>query len=280
MNKQQSIIDENFSELKLADYHLSIQIGKDELAYRVLDKDRNEVIVLESFTLQNNETFLQEEILSKLINQNKILQYKYQQVFIIFDATKATLVPVSLYEQANNADYLKLVSNLADDDLIFTDYVQSLDAMNIYSLPKKLHEVITKTFDNLVVKHCSTTLIETSILQFKNQENEVIIANVHLNYFDVLVLKGKNLLLYNTFEFKTKEDFVYYVLFIYDQLKLNPEINELLLTGEVAENSPLHAFLYKYIRFVKFGKRNEHLKFSYGFSTLPENYFYNLLNIN
>ena len=50
-------------------------------------------------------------------------------------------------------------------------------------------------------------------------------------HFEIIVIANKKLQLYNTFQFTSKEDFIYYVLFTAEQLKLNPEKFELLLLG-------------------------------------------------
>ncbi|HIE44957.1 MAG TPA: DUF3822 family protein [Flavobacteriaceae bacterium] len=54
--------------------------------------------------------------------------------------------------------------------------------------------------------------------------------------------------MYNTFEYKTVEDFIYYVLFSMDQLQLNVEDVELELLGKIKEEDGLFIALYKYVR--------------------------------
>ena len=58
--------------------------------------------------------------------------------------------------------------------------------------------------------------------------------------------------MYNCFEFKTKEDFIYYILFTAEQLHLNPEEFELILLGDIEKESELYTILYQYIRTIKF----------------------------
>jgi len=55
-------------------------------------------------------------------------------------------------------------------------------------------------------------------------------------------------LLFNSFEYQTKEDFIYYILFTAEQLKLNPETFKLQLLGEISEESDLFKIAYRYIR--------------------------------
>ena len=70
-------------------------------------------------------------------------------------------------------------------------------------------------------------------------------------------LTKSKLLLYNTFEYNTNEDFIYYILFVLEQLNLNPETINLVFLSDVIENDELHSIAYKYIRNVTFGNRND-----------------------
>jgi hypothetical protein len=52
----------------------------------------------------------------------------------------------------------------------------------------------------------------------------------------------------NTFEYKTPEDLIYYLLFTAEQLNLNPEIFKLEFLGNIAEDDAYFKIAYKYIR--------------------------------
>ena len=57
--------------------------------------------------------------------------------------------------------------------------------------------------------------------------------NIAETYFDLVVTKKNALQLYNRFEYQTKEDFIYYVLFVSEQLGLNTEEFECVLMGAI-----------------------------------------------
>ena len=63
-----------------------------------------------------------------------------------------------------------------------------------------------------------------------------------------MAIANQKLLLYNTFEYQTKEDFIYYLLFTAEQLQLNPEIFQLKLFGKISKENELYQIAYKYIR--------------------------------
>ena len=67
-----------------------------------------------------------------------------------------------------------------------------------------------------------------------------------------MVLKDSQILFYNIFEYQTKEDFIYYILFTLEQLELSSEETNISLTGNIDEHSELYKILYTYVRNVSF----------------------------
>ena len=95
-------------------------------------------------------------------------------------------------------------------------------------------------------------LIETLLNKYKNLDSDFCFVNVTNFNFEIVVLKDKKLALFNCFSFKTKEDFIYYILFTAEQLNLNPEEFNLVLMGDIEKESELYGILYQYIRNIKF----------------------------
>jgi hypothetical protein len=73
---------------------------------------------------------------------------------------------------------------------------------------------------------------------------------VHMNenHFEIIVVQNQKLLLFNSFEYKTPEDFIYYILFTAEQLQLNPENFNLELLGNIQEDDVYYKIAYQYIR--------------------------------
>ena len=110
-------------------------------------------------------------------------------------------------------------------------------------------------------KHSSTLLIDT-LLQKVTQEGASYYINVCQNHFEIIVVENGKLLLYNTFEYKTKEDFIYFLLFTVEQLKSDPETLQLYFSGQITEDSELYTIAYTYIRHIQFIDPKHTFKFA------------------
>ena len=95
---------------------------------------------------------------------------------------------------------------------------------------------------------------------------------------DILVCNEKGLQLFNTFKHQSAEDFIYYTLFVYEQLELNPDEIDCCLLGEIDKPSGIYDLTYKYIRNIRFIKRNENVQLSPVINQIPEHFYYPLLH--
>ncbi|MBQ0740483.1 DUF3822 family protein, partial [Aquimarina celericrescens] len=90
-------------------------------------------------------------------------------------------------------------------------------------------------------------------LQEKNNISTTVFANINEISFDIVVISKGNLILSNTFPYQTKEDFLYYLMYTTEQLKLNPEEFKLVILGNLLKDSDFFKIAHKYIRNISFG---------------------------
>jgi hypothetical protein len=114
-------------------------------------------------------------------------------------------------------------------------------------------------------------------MNVKNMTGRKVFLNLRDGQFDLLVFNGNQLVYCNGFHFRTPEDVAYYVIFVYEQLNLNPEETGLCLLGNVEKLSPVYDLLFRYIRLIEFMGRNEGFKYSYLFDEIPGHSYFSLL---
>ena len=279
ISKILSLVDESFDHHNTINYHLSIQTGIDSFAYCILDSSNNKYIVLEISTFHGIHTdAVLCETLETIIKENPLFNNPFKSVNVSIVNNRSTLIPTPLFENESKEDYLQFNHTLSKDESILTDHLKNLDAKNLFAVSNCLLKTIHSLFPKHTVHHYSTILIESLITTFKNQNNKKVVIHIQHSNFEILVLESKNLLFYNSFRHYTSEDFIYYVLFVFEQLKLNPENTEVTLLGEIERNSAIYSILQKYIRHIKFGERTESFLYSHKLNGISKHFYYNLFN--
>ena len=75
-----------------------------------------------------------------------------------------------------------------------------------------------------------------------------------------IVCKDKKLQLCNTYQYKTPEDFIYYILFCYEQLGLTTETDPITLSGHIAKADAVSALLFTSVRYINFESNSKGLQ--------------------
>lgn len=276
-----SIFDKALTTEATKDYSLSIQVSLDGFSFCVLDPSRNKYSALVKYDFQDMQSpALLADAVKEIISTSEWLGYKYRNVKIIYESQQMSLIPKPLFDKKYAADYLRF-NHLPDpNDEISFDQLPNLDAVNIFALPGNLRTMLKKQFRGITINHFSSALIENLLIRNKNfDEGHMIFANVRRQWLDIVILNGRNLLFFNSFHYRTKEDFAYYLIYVIEQLGLNPEKVKLMLMGEILKISDIYNITFKYVRHVDFIRRSEDYGYSYIFDDIPGHFHYNLLNL-
>jgi hypothetical protein len=228
---------------------LSIQISLNGLSFCVLDSISNTIIKQESTTF--SEELIPFQVLKKLkevLENNEIDKMSFSDVTIIHRNTLFSLIPKALFDEKEVANYLKFNTKILANDLIAWDEILNFDIINVYVPFVNINNYIYGLYGEFVFQHNGTVLIQSLLNNFDGGKEPVCYVHVLEQQLDIIVIANKKLLFYNSFNFSTKEDFIYYVLFVIEQLKLDVETIKLKLFGNIEEDDQLFNVCFKYVR--------------------------------
>ncbi|NNE30995.1 MAG: DUF3822 family protein [Winogradskyella sp.] len=242
---------------------LSIQVNLNGLSFCILNRTNNTISFLKSISFDHRLT--PHNVLNQLkseLSSNPVFSDEFNDVIIIHQNELSTLVPQKLYSENHKADYLKFNSKILRTDFIATDEIAINNSVNIYVPYVNVNNFIFETFGAFVYKHASTLLIDTLMQGIDSKDTTKVAVNVNETSIDVIVLSDTQLKLVNSFSYTTKEDFIYYILFVFEQLTLNVETDEVVLLGQVDKDNELYQILYTYVRHITFLDPEYKYKFS------------------
>ncbi|PWK17144.1 DUF3822 family protein [Xanthomarina spongicola] len=246
---------------------LSIQISLNGLSFCILNRDTNTITYLKHFKENKKlNPFDALDLLKHLFNTEIELQQDFANIHVIYINELATIVPKSLFNEDLLADYLKFNSKILKSDFIAFDSLEINDSVTVYVPYVNINNYIFETFGSFTYNHFSSILIEKILQIEKHAEDAKLYVHINKEHFELVVTDKGKLILYNTFDYSSKEDFIYYILFTLEQLKLNPEKIKLILLGDVDKDSELYTIAYKYIRHISFGARTD----SYNYTNNPK----------
>ncbi|WP_435701198.1 DUF3822 family protein [Winogradskyella wichelsiae] len=242
------------NSLKINDIkELSIQINLNGLSFCILNKTQNTIEFLKAIPFGQKLT--PNEVLNHLkaeLSNNIVFSEDFNAVLVIHQNELSTLVPEQLYDPNHKTDYLKFNSKILRNDFITEDDIAVNKSVNVYVPYVNINNYIFETFGEFVYKHSSSIFIDSVLQNIEPRETPTVYINVNLNSVEVLVIDNNKLQLFNVFEYYSKEDFLYYILFVFEQKKLNTETTLVELSGFIKQDDAIYQALYTYVRHVSF----------------------------
>jgi len=234
---------------KTSNIKLSIHISLNGLSFCIIDLISKEIDFLRTYSLSKNST--PKELLKTLkkgFKENDELRNSFSSVKIIHYNNLSTVVPEPLFDKKNALSYLKFNSKILKNDYVAYDRIFNNECVNVFIPYVNINNYIFKMFDSFVYNHYSSIILEKVKLNEKNTTTPSLYLNININHMEITYFVKNKLVFYNRFDFNTKEDVMYYLLFTIDQLKLNPEEIPVVITGNISEDDDNYKIIYKYIR--------------------------------
>lgn len=242
---------ENNTHTENSDTHfhkLSIQVSLNGLSFCVFDTIGSSIALSKrlDFGKELSPYELQKE-LAFLFKEEGVLSYDFSDVVVIHRNPLFSLVPKSLFDKEELANYLKFNAKILANDLIEYDEIPAYELVNVYVPFVNINNYIYELFGTFDFMHNGTVLIQALLNTQSNSTEPVCYVHIAEQTMDIAVLTQKKLLFYNSFEYTSKEDFIYYLLFVLEQLKLDTSTIKTRLFGSVSEGDEIYNICYEFI---------------------------------
>ncbi len=241
---------------------LSIQVSLNGLSFCTVDSN-NQITAIEQENFGIRLT--PEQVLDKIkymFDRNQNLKESFTTIELIHQNDLYTIVPKPLFDEALLKDYLKYNVKVLQNDFIVYDELDQHDLITVYIPYTNINNFFFDTFGSFTYKHTNTVLANTLLTKEKNSESITVFANMSSIVFDLIIIDKGRLMLSNTFNYETKEDFLYYLMYATEQLNLNPEEFKLVFLGSITKDNEFYNIAYKYIRNISFGSLSQKSKFA------------------
>nr|WP_293299681.1 DUF3822 family protein [Allomuricauda sp.] len=230
---------------------LSIQVGLNGLSFCVLDTVSNKILAFEKIAFKAPSTpYLMLKELKNMLGQKSNIGNEFSEVLVIHKNNMFSLVPKPLFNAEELPNYLKFNAKIMANDLIAHDEIPNQDIINVYVPYTNVNNYIFDLFGEFEFKHSGTVLISTLLNQNRISDQTVCYIQVSEKDMEMMVVSNKKLLFYNQFEYQTKEDFLYYLLFSMEQLQLDSRKVQLKLFGNIEEGDAIYELCRGYIEHV------------------------------
>lgn len=263
------------AKLTTANSIVKILITPAQLVYLVLERSTNKLVCLQPFqllTTPDSTDWLNavEEIFETDYWLKREVYEKKTSVF----TTCFTLVPRELDQEKTRASVLKLNSPVNPEHLVYADHLKAQKINLLFALPPAISELCSFAGSEYP-RHALTAFIDHLLLSGQVNDPQQLFVYFQSNTFQLVLVHHQTLHYCNSFNYRSPEDFMYFLLFACKQLHIDPELIPITLMGEIVRESVIFQLLTKYVRTIEFAKPYNAIQFDPDYP-MPHYFFYNL----
>ena len=229
---------------------ITIRIGKSSLSFTAYDVTdtacplRFEPYIVKggiSMPANLREAFKRTEL---MVSDSHI-----QQAQVVVD-TPSLLVPVEQFEEPLIETLFNHSFPMKDEEKrsVLYNVLPTLNAVCIFAINKDLHKVLCERFEQVQFIQAMTPvwhhLHQRSFTGHRNK----LYAYFHEKQLDIFSFQQNRFKFANTFEAAQLNDALYFLLYVWKQLRLDAHHDEIHLVGEIPEQDTLLQELKRYVQ--------------------------------
>lgn len=232
------LVDISFDPGQVENYYLSILPGQDGFLFCSADPARRQVNRLgecrHTHALENPAQPEPGE--GDLEGVYDLLNSPFARKSVVFTTGDSTLVPPEHFRPGQEGLFMKFnYLKRGDRPQLMSRYLPLAGTQLITSVPDEVFRRSEQLLHGSGLIPACAVNIETLLRQHGNGKSRQVYIYNWGRGFDLMVRRGNSLVYSNTFSYKTAEDLVYYVVFVFEQLGIEPDREPVTLLGEFAE---------------------------------------------
>lgn len=274
-------VDKSFNSKNISNYHLSLQIFLKGFSFCVLDRENNKFVALGHYYYEHLVSYKKLlEIIERIFSASELLTLPFQHVKVMFATPKFTFVPSAFFDNNKAGEIFEFSHKIAKFEHLFTNYIFSNSTYVIFAIPSFIKDWIENTLPTAKIYHQSIPLIEEVLLKNKSSlVSKSVYVNVYHSFFDVAFIEKGNLTLFNSFAYTSTTDYQYFILNVYDQLKLSSAEIPAIFSGFISKADPKIEQSKHFIKNISFLQKPSHFQYSFEFNGIEDHYFTNMINL-
>lgn len=231
---------------KSEQYTLSIRLCTDGFSFSIFnplhsdEPDVHDYAVDETLSLTAN--------LKQAFRETEWLTRPFRRVNILASGGRFTFVPLEFFEDEQAEILFYHNHPRRDNELVQYNILHNNSIVVVFGMDKSACNFLREQYPDARFYAQASPLIEYFTAKSRLGNNRKVYIHLRSGALDVYAYERGRLLLANTFACKSTADRIYYLLYIWKQLGLDQERDELHLTGCMDGKDELLPELRKYIR--------------------------------
>ena len=223
---------------------VTIRISRNYLSFTAIDQDASDRVIFEPYTVKSGISMAAN--LREAFKTSDLLSQNFERAQILLDAP-VLIVPIEEYdEEAREAIYQYSFPDVAGN-VILSNTLPDTNSVAVYSINKDLKLVIDDHFPDVrfipLMQPIWSHLHQKSFTGVRRKQY----AYFHDDKVDVFSFDKNRFKFCNSFDAAHSRDAVYFLLYVWKQLVMDSEKDELHLVGDIPDKDWMMEALHRFI---------------------------------
>lgn len=225
---------------------LTIRISRNSLSFSTMETGASEQrIIYEPYTVKSGISMAAN--LREALKTADLPLRGFSKVLVMID-TPVLMVPLDAFNETDSVTlYAHSYPSLAGDRVLY-NVLPDLNVVSVFSMNKDLKMVVDDNFQDVKYAHAVSP-----VWRYLHQRSYTGPRNKLYGYFhdkklEIFSYSQKRFKFCNTFDVCTTNDALYFLLYVWKQLMLKPEHDEMHIAGEIPEKDVLLDELKKFLQ--------------------------------
>ena len=224
---------------------LTIRVSNNTLSFSVVDRESEHQVIYEPYTVKSGVSMAAN--LRQAFKESDLLQRGYTKVRVYID-TPLLIIPVEEFHEEDIETFYQHAFTGHDSDAILYRVQPNLNVVAVFSINKDLKMVVEDNFKNV-----RFTPILQPVWNYLHQRSftgvhRKLYAYFHEKKVDIFSFEKNRFKFFNSFEAPHSKDALYFILYVWKQMGLDQQQDELNLIGAVPDKEWMLYNIKLYIR--------------------------------
>ena len=263
-------------DTSIKNYVLSIRLAPDGFSFYILDVTNKSIVLFKSV-----EIAIHQDVITLALNalqKEDLFAYTFQEVKVLIDFPEVTTIPTLYFKEEELEVLYSYNIDLAPKEYVLSNHSAAYDLEVVFSVPKALYDFFNKNFTNIQFVHkLSLLLQQANWYDAKAQEQLFISYTEH--HFTAVALRNNCLIYHNNFTLVCKDDVVYYLLLVFQEIGFDQYQAKVLIDGPIEMEDHAINVVREYVDKIEFATLHAHFSFPDTIKNAPSHYYSTLFNL-
>ena len=237
------LVDPEFDPNTAPDCNLLLKITRDSFSYAIINKNSKKLKAI--FDQQECDDI--KASLELALKQDVYLSLPFREIKVSAFTLNTISIPDELYELQDLNSYANFFTE-EQADILYTQPVATFGFTSIFNLQQFIQDTLDKHLSaaKRYEQNAPTLALATA------KRGSSLLLDFTAGSFHALLLKDGKVIFQNTLPIDNPEEFNYYLLLLIQELQVDMENTEVLMSGIIHEHDGYHTCLRQYFNYTFF----------------------------